>query len=83
MGRLGISLPHRANEQAKLGRTVPEAQARPGDLIFWSRGADGYYHHTAIYLGNGCMISADNESMGINIEPICWREQTTSRTYLP
>ena len=82
MARLGKSLPHRANEQAKLGRPVSEAQAKPGDLIFWSHNSGGYYYHVAIYIGNGRMISADNERMGINTEPIYWKEQTSFRTYL-
>lgn len=82
MARLGKSLPHRANEQAKLGRPVSEAQAKPGDLIFWSHNGGGHYYHVAIYIGNGRMISADNERMGINVEQIYWKEQTSFRTYV-
>lgn len=72
----GVILPHQANSQSLLGTTVPESQASPGDLIFWSTDGGAYYYHVAIYLGGGQMISADSEASGINIEPIWGRDQT-------
>lgn len=72
----GVILPHQANSQARLGTTVPESQAVPGDLIFWSTDGGTYYYHVAIYLGGGQMISADSEASGINVEPIWGRNQT-------
>lgn len=70
MARLGVSIPHQADLQARLGTPVTQAQARPGDLIFWSTNAGAFYYHTAIYIGGGQMISADSPQAGINIEPI-------------
>lgn len=68
MARLGVNLPRTANEQSHTGTAINADQARPGDLIFWSYG--GYATHTAIYAGNGWMISADSPSSGINFEPV-------------
>ena len=70
MSRLGISLEHSANGQAhdERGATVASIdQARPGDLLFWG---NGYYHHVAIYAGDGMMVSADTEATGINYEKV-------------
>lgn len=69
--RLKISLPRTAHQQALDGRgvSIPAlGAAQPGDLLFW--GSPGYYYHTAIYAGNGYMVSADSEVSGINFEPV-------------
>lgn len=48
---------------------IDSSQAQPGDILIWKNGSDAACH-TAIYAGNGMMISADNERDGINYEPI-------------
>lgn len=71
MARLGIQVVHLADSQAKdsRGTTVPSLdQAKPGDLIFY--GTPANYYHVAIYAGNDMMVSADNESSGINYEAV-------------
>lgn len=75
MRKLGIELPHKASEQAKLGQQVTEAEAVPGDLIFWSPGG-GEIDHVAIYIGDGQMVSADSPDMGINVEAIYGRNKS-------
>lgn len=56
--RLGISLPRRASEQARVGVPVPfsdPAQLQPGDRLYFAvkgRRID----HTGIYVGNGYFI---------------------------
>lgn len=75
MRKLGIELPHKASEQAKLGQQVTEAEAVPGDLIFWSLGG-GEIDHVAIYIGDGQMVSADSPDMGINVEAIYGRNKS-------
>lgn len=71
----GIDLPRTADQQARTGRYITEAEAQPGDLIFWSSNGGTYFYHTAIYLGDGQMVSADTEAQGINVEPIWGRNQ--------
>jgi len=44
------------------------SDVRPGDLIFWSRGENGQFRevdHVGIYVGDGCLVEAVNESTGI------------------
>lgn len=82
MARRGITLPHYADTQARMGVEIPESQAKPGDLIFWSSDNGRSYYHTAIYIGNGQMISADSPAQGINVEAIWGRDQhVIFRTY--
>jgi putative peptidase len=82
MARRGITLPHYADTQARMGAEIPESQAKPGDLIFWSNDNGRSYYHTAIYIGNGQMISADSPAQGINVEAIWGRDQhVIFRTY--
>lgn len=82
MARRGITLPHYADTQARMGVEIPESQAKTGDLIFWSSDNGRSYYHTAIYIGNGQMISADSPAQGINVEAIWGRDQyVIFRTY--
>ena len=38
-------------------------EARPGDLVFYSNGSS--INHVAIYVGNGQVVHASNERVGI------------------
>nr|MCW1959739.1 NlpC/P60 family protein [Mycobacterium sp.] len=51
----GIKLPHYSGSQYEMGRKIPTAQMRRGDVLFW--GPNGS-QHVAIYLGNNQMIEA-------------------------
>lgn len=53
---LGISLPRRASEQARVGMEVPLDQLQPGDRLYFS--VKKQHDHTGIYLGNGYFIHA-------------------------
>lgn len=44
------------------GKLVPFSERQRGDLIFWSDNGGGDYYHVAIYLGNGRIIEAPNET---------------------
>ncbi|WP_226352145.1 C40 family peptidase [Pseudonocardia sp. ICBG601] len=49
----GVQLPRTSREQATAGQRVPLSEARPGDLVFWSRnGTIPGIHHVALYLGD-------------------------------
>lgn len=43
----GITLPRVSQDQQQFGRSLPWAQAQPGDMLFWGRPAI----HVALYLG--------------------------------
>ena len=51
----GIKMPRTSGEQCNVGRKVPPAQARRGDLICYGPGGS---QSVALFLGNGQMIEA-------------------------
>lgn len=55
----GINLVHYTGSQYDAGTPIPVADARPGDLYFWSyNGTVAGIHHVALALGNGEFIEA-------------------------
>lgn len=87
MRRLGVELPRVADDQGKsdLGRTIATHSidgAQPGDLLFWDKN-NNYYHHVAIYAGNGYLIGAQNPSKGIVYQEVYDLDHITVRRYLP
>ena len=46
----GIKLPHYSGSQYQMGRQIPSAQMRRGDVIFYGPGGS---QHVTLYLGNG------------------------------
>lgn len=62
-GKVGISLPRTAAQQASVAR--PVSTPRPGDLVFVHNGGGGSIGHVAIYAGNGYWYEAANPSEGV------------------
>ena len=60
--KLGIDLPHRAAELAKLGGSVGKdtSEMQPGDLLVFGKGSR--ISHVGIYIGNGNMIHASSSN---------------------
>ncbi len=55
----GVQLVHHSATQYRQVEHVPFSQAKPGDLLFFSRnGAPSGIYHVAIYLGNEKMVHA-------------------------
>jgi cell wall-associated NlpC family hydrolase len=52
---VGLKMPRTSSDQYNVGRKIPPAQARPGDLIFYGPGGS---QSVAMYLGNGQMLEA-------------------------
>jgi peptidoglycan DL-endopeptidase CwlO len=57
-GKVGISLPHSAAQQATIA--TPVSQPQPGDLVFVHNGSGGSIGHVAIYAGGGYWYEAAN-----------------------
>jgi cell wall-associated NlpC family hydrolase len=68
--KLGIELPHRAAELAKLGGAVTKdtAEMRPGDLLVFGKGKR--ISHVGIYVGEGMMIQASSSSHRVVQTPV-------------
>lgn len=64
----------------KNGRVVSASQAKPGDLVLYGSGMP--WHHVAIYVGNGRVVSHGSES-GPALLPIDYRsDRGEIRSYL-
>ena len=59
----GVYLNRTAAAQSSQGRVVSAENAKRGDLVFYSSG--GSIDHVAIYIGNGQIVHASNERVGI------------------
>lgn len=64
---VGIKLPHYSGDQYPLGRHLPPAQARPGDVIFYGPNAS---QHEALFLGQGRMLEAPYTGSDVHISPV-------------
>ena len=66
--RIGITLPHSADDQAHLGKRV--SNPKYGDVVVFAyRGRHDFYH-AAIYLGHNLIINANREYNTTVIEPL-------------
>jgi cell wall-associated NlpC family hydrolase len=61
-GQVGLSLPHNAAKQYRLGSPVTRDGLEPGDLVFF----DGL-RHNGIYVGGGRFIHARQTGRGVTI----------------
>ena len=51
----GLLLPHNAQAQSRIGKSVRAAELAPGDLVFYNT-RNRPYSHVGIYLGDGRFI---------------------------
>ncbi|MGN0131839.1 MAG: C40 family peptidase [Lachnospiraceae bacterium] len=75
--KYGISLPHSSRAQATMGTGISMSEAKPGDLVFYSKG--GRINHVAIYIGGGQVIHASSPKTGIRITSAYYRTPTAVR----
>jgi cell wall-associated NlpC family hydrolase len=77
----GVELTPYSYSQAEETNRVPDSQRRPGDLLFFFRGA----HHVALYAGDGKYIEAGSPSTGVHWSSIGndWYDQHYSFTGRP
>lgn len=64
---VGIKLPHYSGAQYKLGRKIPSAQMRRGDVIFYGPGGS---QHVTLYLGDGQMLEAPDVGLKVRVAPV-------------
>jgi cell wall-associated NlpC family hydrolase len=64
---VGIKLPHYSGAQYNLGRKIPSAQMRRGDVIFYGPGGS---QHVTLYLGNGQMLEAFDTGVPVKVSPV-------------
>lgn len=65
----GISLPHKAEQQAKLGTAVSKDDIQPGDLVF-SNWGDGTNSHVGIATSSGQIIVARHKHTNVQYQTL-------------
>ena len=66
--RLGVTLPHSANKQGHVGERV--SKPRVGDIVVFAYQGSTSFYHSAIYLGNGLIINANQMYKTTVIQPL-------------
>jgi len=66
---VGMVLPHRADEQARLSNLVPirQDELKPGDLVFFNT-MKRTFSHVGIYVGEGKFIHAPRVGSAVRVE---------------
>ena len=78
--QVGVDLPRVSTQQAKAGREVTAAEARPGDLVFFERGA---VDHIGMYAGGGQWVVAPKTGDVVKLQDVDLRKATTIRRVVP
>jgi cell wall-associated NlpC family hydrolase len=65
-------LPHSAEEQARMGRSVSQSQLLPGDLI----ALYSPISHIGIYVGSGLYVNAPQPGDVVKVVPVPWSQVT-------
>lgn len=64
--KFGISLPHSATSQSKLGVAVSKSNLQPGDLVFFTNYRTGKgIGHVGVYIGSNKFVHASTEKTGV------------------
>jgi len=67
-GYLGWPLPQRVSaDMASVGKHIPYAAARPGDLMFYDGDDNGQIDHVDLFLGNGWALDSSSGQGGVTI----------------
>ncbi len=77
--QVGIELPRTSDDQRAAVAQVPNADKRPGDLIFFDDGGDVY--HVAIYAGDGQVWTAPQEGETVQLEGIWDDDYSVGRAW--
>ena len=63
----GLLLPHNAQAQSRIGKSVRAAELAPGDLVFYNT-RNRRYSHVGIYLGEGKFVHAPKTGTTVRVE---------------
>ncbi len=66
---IGVSIGRSTYDQQFVGYGVSYEDMKPGDILVWGY-VDGQPTHSAMYVGDGCMIHAANQNEGVIISNI-------------
>jgi cell wall-associated NlpC family hydrolase len=78
--QVGVDLPRVSTQQAKAGREVSAAEARPGDLVFFERGT---VDHIGMYAGAGQWVVAPKSGDVVKLQDVDLSKATTIRRVTP
>jgi cell wall-associated NlpC family hydrolase len=78
--QVGVDLPRVSTQQAKAGREVSAAEARPGDLVFFERGT---VDHIGMYAGEGKWVVAPKTGDVVKLQDVDLSKATTIRRVTP
>jgi cell wall-associated NlpC family hydrolase len=78
--QVGVDLPRVSTQQARAGREVSAAEARPGDLVFFERGK---VDHIGMYAGDGRWVVAPKTGDVVKLQDVDLSKATTIRRVLP
>ena len=66
----GVALPRTAIEQYEHGTPISQAQAQPGDLVFFKNTYKPGISHVGIYVGGGQFVHAANAHKGVRADSL-------------
>jgi len=64
---VGLVLPRRAEEQAKVTEEISRSELKPGDLVFFNT-LKRTFSHVGIYVGNGKFIHAPRPGKAVRVD---------------
>ena len=64
---VGLVLPRRAEEQAKVTEEINRSELKPGDLVFFNT-MKRTFSHVGIYVGDGKFIHAPRPGKGVRVD---------------
>jgi len=65
----GVTLPHSASAQARLGQKVPREALQPGDLLFFHTSRRGI-SHVGLYIGGNQFVHAANTRRRVRVDSL-------------
>ncbi len=72
--QIGVDLPRVSQDQSTAGTQVSLSNLQPGDILYW--GSAGSAYHTAIYVGGGEFVGAQNPGTGVVEKSLDWDPPT-------
>ncbi|MET9481796.1 C40 family peptidase [Streptomyces sp. NPDC006638] len=72
--QIGVDLPRVSQDQSTAGTQVSLSNLQPGDILYW--GSAGSAYHTAIYVGGGDFVGAQNPGTGVVEKSLDWDPPT-------